>query len=224
MKSPLPDRRPAFTLIEVLTVVAIIAMLAALGFAGLRYAQNKSREKETVSMIMDLTKNLEEYRLDMGNYPRAAREEETTTVDSESYKIGAAKMLYQVMTGDGDDAVMGGTQVPTGVQGSLQTEKEQGFRGKIYMDTIIAPTKEEITEKKKAKYVESSGEGSYFLIDPWRHPFQYQLPEKDKNGLAKSDVKMHSGANYELWSYGKLKKPEDTDEAVKEWIASWNVK
>jgi type II secretory pathway pseudopilin PulG len=203
-------------------VIAIIAMLAALGFAGLRFAQNKSREKETVNLIADIGKSIEEYRQERGNYPRPANPEEETSIDSKSYGVGGAKMLYQVLSGDGTDAIKGGAKLPTGTQKSAEDPKEPGV-GKIYMDTVIAPTQQQIKDKKHVKLVESSGESSYFVVDPWRHPLQYQVPEKDKNGLVSDSVKMHSSSNFELWSYGSLKTPEDSPEAQKEWITNWGA-
>jgi prepilin-type N-terminal cleavage/methylation domain-containing protein len=220
MKSTHSECRAAFTLIEVLTVIAIIAMLAAIGFAGLRFAQNKSREKETVNVIADISKAIEEYRLDRGNYPRPAVEDEQTQIDGDTYRIGGAKMLYQVLSGDGNDAIKGGGKISTGIQASAQDPRDPGS-GKIYMASAVAPTPDQIKEKKHARMVEAAGEASYYLIDPWRHPFQYQVPEVDQNGVAVNSVKLHSGSSFELWSYGKLNKPDESEEGQKEWITNW---
>jgi prepilin-type N-terminal cleavage/methylation domain-containing protein len=223
MKSQPPLRRAAFTLIEVLTVIAIIAMLAALGFAGLRYAMAKSREKETVNFIGDVSKSIEEYRQERGNYPRPADPEEETTTDGQSYRVGPAKMLYQVLSGDGTDAIKGGdNKIPNGQQGSAIDPKDPNGPGKIYMDTVVAPSEQQIKDKKKSKWVETSGESAYYLIDPWRHPMQYQVPEVDKNGIIANSAKLHGGSSlFELWSYGTLKLPDESEEGKKEWITNW---
>jgi prepilin-type N-terminal cleavage/methylation domain-containing protein len=220
MKSQPSARRAAFTLIEVLTVVAIIAMLAGIGFAGLRFAQNKSREKETLNFIADISAAIDSYRHDRGGYPRPAVEDEETTIDGETYTIGGAKMLYQVLSGDGTQAIKGGDKVSNGTQGSAQEEKDLTV-GKIYMDSVKAPTDQQVKDKKHAKHVETGGEANYYVVDSWRHPFQYQVPEVDKNGVVTNSVKLHGGSTFELWSYGKLKKPDDTEEAKQEWIANW---
>jgi prepilin-type N-terminal cleavage/methylation domain-containing protein len=219
----LSTRRAGFTLIEVLTVVAIVAMLAAMGFAGLRYAMNKSREKDCVALIASIGKSIGEYKDDNGNYPRPASDDEQTSIDGETYKISGARTLYQVLSGDGTDAIKGGEKPSTGEPGSAQDDKDPSL-GKIYMDTVVAPTKKQVEEKKKLKLVDAAGDTTFFVIDPWRHPFQYQLPEYDKNGLKTTSMETYSDANYELWSFGPLKKPETTEEAQKEWITNWTAK
>jgi prepilin-type N-terminal cleavage/methylation domain-containing protein len=221
MKTRPIRRTAAFTLIEVLTVVAIVAMLATMTYAGLRYAMAKSKSKETSTFISNISRCLEEYRQDRGNYPRPAqdKEEAEVTLDGESWRAGPAMTLYQVLSGDGTDAIRGGDKAPTGELGSAEDEKEPGA-GKIYMDTVIAPNKEQIANKEKMKMVETSG-ADFFVIDSWRHPFRYQVQELDKNGLPSNTSDMFSSAAFELWSYGTLKTASDTEEAQKEWVKSW---
>lgn len=216
-------RRAAFTLIEVLTVVAIIAMLSALGFAGVRFAQNKSRQSDTTALIQDVSKSIEEYRQERGNYPRPAMDEEETQIEGTSWKIGGARMLYQVLSGDGTDALKGGEKMSNGQMGSAKSEEDPDA-GKVYMDTVTAPTKQQIADKKHQKLVEAAGDTGFFVIDPWRHPLQYQLAERDKNGVITNNIKMYSDSNYELWSYGALKKPDETEQAQAKWITNWGTR
>src|SRR5687767_14128458 len=197
MKSqPSPRHGAAFTLIEVLTVIAIIAMLGALGFAGLKFAMNKSREKDTMALLTDISRAIEAYRDDRGNYPRPALAEEETVIDGQSFKIGSARMLYQVLSGDGEDAIKGGEKVSTGVMASAKDDKDP-YAGTVYMDTIRAPSKEQIEQKKKLKLVEAAGDASFYVIDGWRHPLQYQIAERDKNGQIINDIEMYSDSKFE---------------------------
>ena len=220
MKRQSPHRpRAAFTLIEVLVVVAIISMLAALGFAGVRFAQNQSREKDTIALIRDITRAIESYKDDNGAYPRPALDEEPTTVNGESWIVGGAKMLYQVLSGDGNDSIKGGEKVSNGLQGSAKDDKDP-TAGKVYMDTIVAPTKQQIEDKKHTKYVDNAGE-AYYVVDPWRHPLRYVVPERDKNGLVTSTMEMHSSGSFELWSYGNSKKAQEDAESQEKWITNW---
>jgi len=110
----------------------------------------------------------------------------------------------------------------TGQMGSGKTEEDPDG-GKVYMDTVMAPTKQQIADKKHQKLVEAAGDTGFFVIDSWRHPLQYQIAERDKNGVITNDIQMHSSSNFELWSYGALKKPGDGPEEAK-WITNWGTR
>ena len=61
--------RAAFSLIELMTVIAIIVILAGLIVGGLSYAaERQAKEKCRVQLAL-LSKGIEAYKLDMGNYP-----------------------------------------------------------------------------------------------------------------------------------------------------------
>lgn len=63
------SRRTPFTIIELLAVIVIISILAALilGIAG--YASGKGYESKTVSQLLALEDALEQFREDRGFYP-----------------------------------------------------------------------------------------------------------------------------------------------------------
>ena len=62
-------RKKGFTLIELLVVMAILGILAALGFASFRTAQIKSRDARRKHNLAQFQKALELYHNDMGRYP-----------------------------------------------------------------------------------------------------------------------------------------------------------
>jgi general secretion pathway protein G len=98
-------RRFAFTIIEVLIVMAIILVLAGLILATSGYVQNKGRRSRAEAEIAAISAGLENYKADNGIYPKHSPES------------GGAHALYQALAGDGDDAI-GGTKASTGVAGS----------------------------------------------------------------------------------------------------------
>lgn len=206
--------RNGFTLIEILTVITIIGLLSALGFGGYSVAMTKSATKNTLARLAGLKVGIEGYKTDNGEYPEALGAEDTTDVGKVSYKVGGARMLYQVMTGDGNSAIKGGGTASTGIANST---------GKVYWEEVVAPTAKETENKKKKPMVEVAADGSFFMVDGWRKPYQYVKALKDRNRRISNEDMVHSDGDYEIWSYGKLSAPADDPQSQKEWIASWST-
>lgn len=64
-----PANRKAFTLIELLIVVAIIAILAAIAVPNFLEAQTRSKVSRTVADMRSIATAIESYRVDNGRYP-----------------------------------------------------------------------------------------------------------------------------------------------------------
>lgn len=58
-----------FTLVEMLVVITIIVILAALSVGGFQYVLRKQDEEKTKIQIALLERGLEEYKLSTGSYP-----------------------------------------------------------------------------------------------------------------------------------------------------------
>ena len=61
--------QPAFTLIEMMVVTAIIAVLASLTFGGMSYYDQKMKYSRTEVLIASIERALEDYKSDNGSYP-----------------------------------------------------------------------------------------------------------------------------------------------------------
>jgi len=81
--------QPAFTLLEILTVIAIIAVLASLTFGGMSYYDQKMKYSRTEVLIASIERALEDYKSDNGSYP--------------SGNIGA---LFNALYGDGTNVYL----------------------------------------------------------------------------------------------------------------------
>jgi type II secretory pathway pseudopilin PulG len=91
----------AFTLFELLTVMAIIIVLAGLIFATTGYVQKKGRRSRAEAEIAAISAALENYKADNGVYPRDSVTDNlnvfTTTLSD--YNPPSLK-LYEYLSGD----------------------------------------------------------------------------------------------------------------------------
>ena len=62
-------RRNYFSLVELMAVIGIIAILAGIVFAGLRFAQSRALEAQTIAFMEQFETALEKFHGDYGYYP-----------------------------------------------------------------------------------------------------------------------------------------------------------
>ena len=75
-----------FTLVELLAVIGIIAVLAAITVGGLSFATSRADEAKTIALMEEFEIALEKYKEDYGVYP--IQKEATGTTDLEKkYKV-----------------------------------------------------------------------------------------------------------------------------------------
>ncbi len=85
--------RRGFTLIELLVVITIIVILAGLSMGGYGYIVRKQADSQAAIQISLLSKALEEYKLDSGEYPPTGTTNSLYTLlywDTDGDGIGAS--------------------------------------------------------------------------------------------------------------------------------------
>ena len=87
MKITQRNGKAAFTLVELLAVITIIAILAGLVVGGTGFVTERQAKEKARVQIALLSKALEEYKLDMGNYPLTANTATGTGTSASSLYI-----------------------------------------------------------------------------------------------------------------------------------------
>jgi len=216
MKLPsLKSSRNGFTLIELITVITIIALLFALVVGGMTFADRYSKRART-EVVMKATRSaLERYSDEWGGYPTPRNPGVTVSVGKLVFNAGAAACLYQAMSADGFDQIMGakGKGVPSS-DGDLDI-----FEAKSVV----------LKDMPKEMWLKNGQ--LYHLIDGFGHPIQYTkaVPLVTATGTPQEAVTINN--TYDIWSYGEdikntaatsiqsLKSPVQLDS--QKWLKNW---
>lgn len=191
--------RSGFTLIELMVVMIIIALLVTITVAVLGFAQKKGRISKAEVMIKALSLSLEKYKNDQGEYPEPQNEAQMGDFGGENIEMGAAAMLYQAVSGDGTDAIFGGSKPSQG---------EPGTANEAYMEQARVGNN---------SFVRKVGE-SYVLIDPFGNPWQYRRYDEDRGS---SNEPWTNNPTFDMWSYGLDETfGDEADQNVK-WVTNW---
>lgn len=192
-----------------LLLVALLALTAAhfLKPDGYNIHPRPSKQKSTSEALQTLVRELDSYRSQFGEYPKPSNpDEQAEILPGKPYRIGAAKCLYQALSGDGEDAIKG---IPPNGHPSQSD-------GKIGADE----TKYVVMSDIPRDMIRKVGD-NYILVDAIGLPFQYVVAD----GGTTTTINSH----YDLWSYGEddqntLSTSKDTKDDPKratKWIKNW---
>jgi prepilin-type N-terminal cleavage/methylation domain-containing protein len=192
-----------FTLIELIVVIAIIALLSSLTIGAFSYATAAAGRNRTEATKAALVAGLERYYTEFGEYPQPSNPGATETFNGKPYRAGGAEMLYQAMSGDGTSAIQlasGGNRGSDGIIDDLEAKN-------IMMQDM-----------PKDLYVEVNRR--FYIVDGFRRPFQY----------TKGGTPTAVNPTYDLWSYGQDDPGQTTEEGIAQktnpqiaskWIHNW---
>lgn len=152
-----------FTLIELLVVIVIIGILSSMSVGAYVWWDKAKAKKTAQSQIDALQLALEQYKSDMGGYPR------TDDLSSDNEKVRGV-LFFQALTGLVDrfgDKVKADRRGTDYLPNWDSMSKGSDEDGEIRQVTLTL-------EQMKGDQLPE-----VFLLDPWDNPYVYEYPRRD---------------------------------------------
>lgn len=185
----------AFTLLELMTVMAIIAVLAGLVLKGAGYAQNKAARDRAAAEIAAISVALESYKADNGEYPISDPTGAITGTPPQT--LGSRKT----------NGTAPNTDAPTTYVSSSTV---------LFKSISNPPTSMKIYFESKPD-IRSTGtaalSASTHFIDPFGNPYGYAVPN------SKGDNTYNP--TFDLWSTAGQSGSGATNQKQEKWITNW---
>jgi prepilin-type N-terminal cleavage/methylation domain-containing protein len=191
-------RHSSFTLVELLTVIAIIGILVAITLQAASGVMAKAARSRASSEIQAISAALESYKNDNGAYPQAfglltntaASPYTSLTIDGSTtaYQTNSA-VIYQALTGMTN-----------------------------FGNTPITGTKTYMAFKSgQLGNFSSSASSPVYIQDPWGYSYGYSTGTT--NGAPTPSYPYTGSGFFDLWSTGGLLAPSATNSTA--WLANW---
>ncbi|SEH72717.1 prepilin-type N-terminal cleavage/methylation domain-containing protein [Akkermansia glycaniphila] len=161
-----------FTLIEILIVIAIIAILMTIGMFAFNAIKEKKRAETVKVTISALSTALDQYRSDNSCYPVGDGSETSST------------KLYEALYRDEDG------------DGRPDMNPEGQGRLKPYWDKLKPGSSDPESVNVKRR------NGRYVILDPWGTPYRYRLGSGQNAVDADGNRGNGINADFDIWSLG----------------------
>lgn len=212
---PMKTRKPplkklhlrGFTLVELLVVISLIAVLAALVISGAGGIMKKIKRDQIRSFMAEIQGGLEDYKVDNAIYPLNPDPRGTSTsvpyTGPDSEAVSGAATLYKHLSGDFD------------TDGQIDADET------AYVDRLDYWSNSRNPPPEVIRSVDVGG-GTYLVVDPLGSPIRYiaYAPGLVQEALEQKKIK---NPTYDLWSIAGAEagSTEFTDEAT--WITNWGT-
>jgi prepilin-type N-terminal cleavage/methylation domain-containing protein len=209
-------RSLAFTLIEMLTVMAVIAVLASLIMAVNGFVQRKAASERVNGEMAALSTGCENYKVDNGIFPR---NDDTDSLDprtqgnptSGAYQK-ASLYLYKALSGDTSP-----DEAP-----DFQPE-EKTYLPEFFKPNVLNARKDDSGRIKGVNYIQDPFGNSYgYSTAAAKAEEDYIKALKAKpNTERPTGTKGYNSAKFDLWSTGGSVKSPATEQDQARWIKNW---
>ncbi len=163
-------KKSCFTLVEVVMVVALIAVLTGIAIGGYSYAMGSARESATKSIIKQMETALENARAKHGFYPSSAKAFDHSSIDHESDN----NRRYIVLTYEGNSDPLEISKawglLPDSATEANTSEKDYQYMTDFLKSLDLEALREYIVEVTK------NGKSYGVLGDAWGTPIVYYAP------------------------------------------------
>ncbi|MCB1063716.1 MAG: type II secretion system protein [Verrucomicrobiae bacterium] len=199
--------RRAFTLMELLVVITLIAVLAAMVLAGAGGILKKIKRDQIRNYLAEIDAGLEAYRVDNGIYPLnpdPIDSSGTTSIPGyngqDGEAVAGAAVLYKHLSGDFDTD-------------GLVDEKET-----VYVDRLDYWSNSDKNGKAPEVVRSVSMGGSvYLVVDPLGSPVRYLA---DPPGYTPEQRKTRN-PTFDLWSIAGAEPDSEEFSDQSTWITNW---
>ena len=183
MKTTRRNGKAAFTLIELMAVITIVFLLAVMVVGAMAFVREKQAESKAKVQLALISKALEDYKMDMGQYP--------PTQDSADGS-GQSEILYTALFREGYDTK------PTDAAAAPTSTSTPAKATRIYLPQL------DPTTSKQGWVTPLTGPAAEppdtaEVKDPWGHPYRYRSA-KALDGTPNLSTQ---NPDFDLWSMGK---------------------
>lgn len=158
-----------FTLIEILAVVALLGILAGIGFGGYTFAMNSAKESSTRALFKRLESAFESCRTKLGYYPS-----EKIVTGSVSKVVEPAFVQFKFFK-DTNQQIVKFSLLPIGVSGDgvpVGDLESSDKHKKEYLKEFLRVVDAEALKRN----IEKRGSNEKLLIDGWGGVIYYSNP------------------------------------------------
>ena len=206
--------KSAFTLVEMLTVMAVIAILASLIVGIQAFAQKKAALTRAEGEMRTMGAACENYKADEGSYPRDSKGKNSDTdlldprIDGDPTSLKyqkASLVLYKALSGD-------------------ENAEGKGAQGKLYCEFI--PSQLQKTSTGEVKFIKDPFGNSYGYSTAgakMEEDYRQELL-KDPTAQRPSGTKQTGfNSTFDMWSTGGVvtKGSGTLNTERKRWVKNW---